>query len=118
MLIPFFFLSRDVSDERNINVTLYPREIISYIIFTSGLFEFTFILRSRRHCLPQKRSGRSKTSSRERKRKKEEQLLESALECWAFSLIKTSRLPGILPEVDKEKRAGKILFCGFASLTV
>ena len=81
----FFFLSRDARDESNINVTLKRREIIFHVNFTSGLSLRLFykaggIVR-----------GRSKTSTRElekkkrTKKKKKEQLLESALDCRAFT---------------------------------
>ena len=62
--------------------------------------------------------GRSKTSTRELKKKeqKKKNFWNRRLTAGHLVLFKTSRLPGILPEVDREKRAGKI--CGFASLTV
>ena len=81
----FFFLSRDGRDENNINVTLLRREIIIYINFTSGLFEFTFILQSWRHCSRTEQNVHARAEKKQEQKK--EQLLESALDCRAFSLI-------------------------------
>ena len=102
----FSFLYRDARDESNIHDTLLRRKIIFYINFTSGLFEFTFILRSWRHCSWTEQNILARSVKKKRKEKKRTTF---GIGAW---------LPGILPEVDKEKRAGKNLFHGFASLTV
>ena len=111
----FFFLSRDARDESNINVTLQRREIIFYINFTSDLFEFTFILQSWRLCSRTEQNVHARVEKK-KEQKKKNNFWNRRLTAGHLVLFKTSQLPGILPEVDKEKRAGK--FCGFASLTV